>query len=41
MFPYVIAAIVAVTIIGYVLEAFSAVSDFSDPHDWEDEDGEA
>ena len=38
MFPYIIAVIVAASIIGYVLEAFSAVSDFQDPHDWSDDD---
>ena len=41
MFPYVIAVIVAATIIGYALEALSAVSDFNDPHDWDDEYDEA
>ena len=40
MFPYIIAVIVAATILGYALEALSAVGDFSDPHDWEDEYGE-
>lgn len=39
MFPYIIAVIVAATILGYALEALSAVSDFNDPHDWSD-DGE-
>lgn len=41
MFPYIIAVIVAATILGYALEALSAVGDFSDPHDWDDEHDQA
>lgn len=40
MFPYIFAAIVAASLIGYVIEALSAVSDFSDPHDWMVDDDE-
>jgi len=40
MFPYIIAVIVAATILGYALEALSAVGDFSDPHDWTVDDDE-
>ncbi len=40
MFPYIFAAIVAVSIVGYILDALSAVGDFNDPHDWSDDDEE-
>jgi len=41
MFPYIIAAIVAASLIGYLLDALSAVNDFQDPHDWDDEHDQA
>ena len=40
MFPFVIAAIVGVVIVGYAVCALGSVGDFCDPCDWEDEDGE-
>lgn len=40
MLPWIIAVIVGVSLIGYVIEALSAVSDFQDPHDWSDDDEE-
>ena len=42
MLPWIVALIVGVSLLGYAVEALSAVDDFSDPHDWEweDEDGD-
>lgn len=37
MFPAIIALIVAVSLGAYLVEMLGAVGQFSDPHDWEDD----